>query len=274
MSGLGGAWRLSPELEGLLSRANEATGRGDWNGAVEAFRSADEALENPGRHLAPGDSIGLIALDPVKSRIRSVIREQLAVCLANRGTKSAQDAMLTLSSNRPDEEQVKRRIDTFFASRRWPEWPLLLVSYVLVAGLFALFSFLDEESKGQPLWERLLTVLGYALPIAAGLAYVLNRIGRWLRGITVTGLFTPCDICGRKADYRMNLPGRGEVSLCGTHSSELRKAMEELEADPLARRLLEQAESDLQEALKLNPSLEGVEANLREIRSALAQLPR
>lgn len=274
MSDLGGAWRLSPELEGLLSRANDATDRGDWNGAVEAFRSADEALENPGRHLAPGDSIGLIALDTVKSRIRSVIRENLAVCLANRGGRQAQNAMVAIQTNQPDEDRVKAKIDSFFTSHQWPEWPLLIVSYVLVTGVFALFSFLDQESRGQPLWERLLTVLGYPLPMAGGLAYLLNRIGRWFRGITITGLFTPCEICGRKADYRMNLPGRGEVALCSTHSSAFHKAMEGLDANPVARDLLVLAEEDLQEALRLNPSLEGVEANLREIRNALAQLPK
>jgi tetratricopeptide (TPR) repeat protein len=261
MSDPQGVWRLDPQLERRLEWANKAAERGDWDKAIDHMRKAIEALEGH---------------EPVASAVTPALRSNLAVCLANRGGKRGQDAMFALRMGQPNDEAIRKQIDAFFSSRDLPSWTLLGISYVLAVGFLFLLSVLDRDDNLQPLWERLLPVFGYAIFLGGGLAYVIHKVRRWFRSVTSTS-FPPrpaCAVCGRPGDYRMELPGRGEVALCGTHSSELHKSVEQLQSNPLARGLLESAERDLAEALELDPSLEAVQANLHEIRSTLAQLPK
>jgi hypothetical protein len=250
--------RLPPKLEQRLEWANKAAEGGDWDKAIDHLRKAIEMLEGN---------------EPLASAVAPALRRNLAVCLANRGGKRAQEAMMAINLNQPNQWAMEQKIEAFLKRREGGSLLLWGVSFIIVFGIMALFSFLDEDASA--LWERLGMAFLIALFVTPGLVYVFHRVGRFFRRTASFEALTrgECRICGDAADYKMNLSGQ-EAALCAKHSAELQKELNELPANPLARTLLVAAEKDLAEARELDPSLEGIEANLREVRSALAQLPK
>jgi hypothetical protein len=259
MSTTGGPWRLDPQLEQRLEWANKAAEGGDWDKAIEHMRTAIDMLQGQ---------------EPVASAITPALRSNLAVCLANRGGKRAQDAMMAINMGQPNEFQVEQKIDAFLKRREGGSVLLWGLTFALLFGSIYLLSLLDEDTTY--LWERLGTALVISLFVTPGLVFVFHRIGRFFRRTASFEALTrpECHVCGGAGDYRMDLPGRGDVSLCAKHNRELQEELKGLQANPLGRRMLESAEKDLAEAVELDPSLEAVKANLREIRSALAELPK
>ena len=255
---------MASDLPGRLAEAERAAGRRDWTGAERALRAAIGSVEGVDRPTA------------------AVLKRNLAVVLANRGGEAGGRAMEMIGmaaqlGTEDHRREVDRRTKTFLEQREVRGMLWILLFTFLGLTLLGMFVSGDESwpTLGEAPATRISLAAGVAViltwPFSSGVAWVVD----WFtRTMDVTRFSRPprCAVCPSDSSYRADVPGHGERSLCGRHASELESILNALPAPVGTRVLLERARADLEESMRLDPSLEGVKENLAEVNGILERL--
>jgi hypothetical protein len=271
-------------VQDVIDEANRAAEQGNWDIVVTKLQSAMQTL---------GD------------QAPQQLQQNLAVALANRANKNAEQAMKVFASAReaavtgpgapnPDlraalsivqaEYQAERQAKQKPRRRRSPKQYALRASLlVLVALPLGWLAFTHKGAAG-----RVFGVAAAVLSIGLFLYFILSvvgpalvllfALGRWFKdlltpfdpyaGNRYAGPLKSCQVCGAEASYEVRLDSRGDAArLCVSHAHALERAVERYAWMSASK------SGPFQRAIsQVREMLERAEADLREAEAIAPQL--
>ncbi|MBM3294289.1 MAG: hypothetical protein FJY82_07155 [Candidatus Aminicenantes bacterium] len=242
-----GLFGLDPEIAGLINQAQKAAEGSRWDEAIRLMKKARDKAPEAGRE----------ALDKMLAQFYNA----RGVQMLNTATEKLND----MAQSR--QKMIGTLVDLFLEGKSVPgfgtkpkkkKWKAVMVVAGIVLLVIVMLAGGEEGQKalGQLI---LLALIMIGVPIVQALKSTLNPFS------SNPGSGLPrCRLCRESASYRFDLPGKGEVSLCSTHSDELRKIIEfEPRPDDLTARLIVASFKDFGQASTLDPQAEVFDKNRR-----------